>query len=82
MPTPREVGGYIWNEEVARAIRANKVARKKLARMLMDDLSGERFVRLLAEINHQLSEELDALVELEKIGEVQAKMRKQGRKRK
>jgi len=77
MGTPREVGGYIWRQEVNRALQANKLARKKLTRILEDGLGRQRTVFLLAEISQQLGVELEALVELEKIGEEQAESRRE-----
>lgn len=74
MPRPpqnprRKVDGYIWRQELNRAIRANEEARKALARLLRDSDAGSPVTRatLYALISQALGDNLQALMELIRI---------------
>ncbi len=66
MATPRKVGGYIFRQELARAIRANRSARLALGRILEEP--GPRLTALyLAQAARELAENFDALMEMRQI---------------
>lgn len=66
--TERKVSGYIWRQELARAIRANRQAREALKQVLEDEPHGVALMWLLAQVAQRLGEERDALAELQQIG--------------
>lgn len=63
----RKVRGYIWNEQVMAAVRANKAARRALGQMLDENPGPARRSLLLALIARYLGEGLGALMELQEI---------------
>ena len=68
--TKRKVGGYIYRQELARAIMANRAARRALAQII-DEVPGgigqARLLLLLALVGNHLSNNLDALMQLQEI---------------
>jgi len=65
--TERKVGGYIWRQELARAVRANRLARRALKQVLEDEPHGVALMWLLANVAQYLGDERDALAELQQI---------------
>jgi hypothetical protein len=64
-----KVGGYIWNAEVNRGLRANEKARRILDKLINDPPASQaRLYQYVAAVSQCLSEELSALTELERIG--------------
>jgi hypothetical protein len=67
--TKAKVGGYGWRYEVGRALRANQETREVIRR-LVEDEPGRGMVLLLASrAAIALGTQMEALRELEKIGE-------------
>jgi len=65
--TPRKVGGYVDRQELNRAMRANKAARRVVSRILNERPGPARLSLLLAELAQHLAIELEALMEMERI---------------
>ena len=65
--TKPKVDGYLWRQELAQAIRANRMARKALSRILGENPSQLQMAVLLALVGRYLAENLDALVQLKEI---------------
>ena len=63
----RKVGGYIWNEEVNNAIRANEAARRAVGQILDEDPGSARRALLLALIARYLGDNLESLRKLQEI---------------
>lgn len=70
MTTARKVAGYIDRQELNRAIRANKAARR-LLRQLLEQAEARRgsgwLYPVLAQLAQELAEALEALTEMERI---------------
>jgi hypothetical protein len=64
------LNGYSWRNELQRAVNANKSARTSLRRIVDDQpMSMQQLMLLTAKAANSLGENLDALMELGKIGE-------------
>jgi hypothetical protein len=65
--TKPKVGGYLWRQHLAQALRANRMARRALSRILDEDPSRLQMAVLLALVGRYLAENLDALMQLKEI---------------
>jgi len=63
----RKVGGYIWNEELINALRANEAARQAIGQILDEDPSSTRRALLLAIAARHLGDNLESLRKLQEI---------------
>ncbi len=63
-----KVGGYIYRQELVRAMNANEAARRALRRMVDDQPSPQVLMLLIAKAANALGENLAALRELDVIG--------------
>ncbi len=69
MVTPRKRGGYVWKQEMGRALRTNNTARQAIRRIL-DERPGPTLTALyLAEAALALGENLEALLFIQAIEE-------------
>lgn len=64
----RRTGGYVFRQEVVRAVNANRAARDALRRLLDEKPGPQAMAMLIARAAQALGENLDALRELEQIG--------------
>lgn len=60
-------GGYLDRQALNRAQRANHEARRNIQRILEETPGPMRLWQLLARVAHALGENLDALIEMERI---------------
>ena len=67
MATKRRIGGYVFNQELQRAINANRAARRALSHILDDQASPRKIALYLAQSARDLAENLDALMVLRDI---------------
>ena len=65
--TPRKVGGYVFRQELARAINANREARRAIGRLLDGEVTPRLLALYVAKAARALAENLDALREIEEI---------------
>ena len=63
----RKVGGYIWKDEVHKALRANEAARKAVGQILDGDPGPARQALLLALVASHLGDNLESLRKLQEI---------------
>lgn len=63
----RKPGGYIWHQEIARAVSAAKLIRRYAQELHKSDNLTERQQRLITKIVFSNSEALEALIELNAI---------------
>lgn len=63
----RRPRGYIDNQELARALQANRRARDIVRRILHEQPGRGLLYQLLAELAHALGEELDALTNMDQL---------------
>lgn len=68
MATDRKTGGYIWRQEIARAIAANNTAREALQRILDDRPGPAATAMYMAQAAIALGDNMDALHALRTIG--------------
>lgn len=67
MAYTRQPHGYCDNQELARALRANRHARDLVRRILEEQPSRGLLYQFLAELAHALGDELDALTAMNQI---------------
>lgn len=65
--TKKVVAGYVWRQELNRAMNANRRARMAMMRIVDDDLSRNVVLVLASRVMCALADGQDALVELERI---------------
>lgn len=63
----RKIDGYIWREQVATAMRANRRAMRAVGAILDERPGPTRLAELLAQTSRYLHEGLGALVALQEI---------------
>lgn len=64
----RRAGGYVFRQEVVRAMNANRAAREALRRLIDEKPGPQTMAMLIAKAAQALGENLDALHEIEAIG--------------
>lgn len=67
MAYTRQPHGYCDNQELARALRANRHARDLVRRILDEQPARGLLYQFLAELAHALGDELDALTAMNQI---------------
>jgi hypothetical protein len=65
--TAKKIGGYAFRQEIVRAVNANRLARKHLRQVVDDKPGPQTMAVLVAKIANALSENLDAIQEIERI---------------
>ena len=67
MATPRKIDGNVMRQEAQRAIEANRKAREALRKVLENECGPRLTALYLAKAADRLGENLDALMEIERI---------------
>lgn len=70
--TPRKPNGYIWAQEINRALRANQAARAAIKRILNEEPGLVTRNFLLAQVATALAENAEALFQLSSITSIKA----------
>ncbi len=65
--TKRTINGYAMRQEITRALNANKAARLSLQRIIEDQPGPQNLAIQLAKAAQALSENLEAIREIEQI---------------
>ena len=65
--TKRKAGGYVFRQELTRAMNANKAARAALRRMVDEQPGPQTMALLIARAANALGDNLEALREIERI---------------
>lgn len=63
----RKIGGYIWKDELHKALRANEAARRAVGQILDGEPGSARRALLLALIAQHLGDNLESLRKLQEI---------------
>ena len=67
MADPPKIGGYIWKQELNRAMRSNQAAQEALRRITDDQPGPQQATRLQLTLAQALANNLGALLELQQI---------------